>query len=66
MKLAEAGVTLADQRRVATQMAVLTPNLATQYANAMQQFQRADAIWQTDARISAHEEPRTGPGPEQA
>ncbi len=56
MKLAEAGVALADQRRVATQMAVLAQlHLARQqYANAMQQFQRADAIWQTDARISAH------------
>jgi len=56
MKLAEAGVALADQRRVATQMAVLAQlHLARQqYANALQQFQRADAIWQTDARISGH------------
>ncbi len=56
IKLAEAGVALADQRRVATQMAVLAQlHLARQqYANALQQFQRADAIWQTDARISEH------------
>lgn len=56
MKLAEAGVALADQRRVATQMAVLAQlHLARQqYANALQQFQRADAIWQTDSRISEH------------
>ncbi|MDD3329238.1 MAG: TolC family protein [Zoogloea sp.] len=56
MKLAEAGVALADQRRVATQMAVLAQvHLARQqYANALQQFERADAIWQTDSKISEH------------
>lgn len=56
MKMAEAGVALADQRRVATQMAILAQvHLARQqYANALQQFQRADAIWQTDAKIAAH------------
>ena len=56
MKLAEAGVALADQRRLATQMAVLAQvHLARQqYANALQQFERADAIWQTDARIAEH------------
>lgn len=56
MKMAEAGVALADQRRVATQMAILAQvHLARQqYANALQQFQRADAIWQTDAKIAEH------------
>lgn len=56
MRLADAGVKLADQRRVAMQMAVLTQvHLARQqYANARNQFQRADAIWQTDNRISEH------------
>lgn len=56
MKLAEAGVDLADQRRVAAQMAVLAQvHLARQqYANALQQFERAYAIWQTDVRISEH------------
>lgn len=56
MKLADAGVALADQRRVAAQMAVLAQvHLSRQqYANALQQYQRADAIWQTDAKISDH------------
>lgn len=56
MKLADAGVALADQRRVATQMAILAQvHLARQqYSNALQQYQRADAIWQTDARIAEH------------
>ena len=56
MKLADAGVELADQRRVAAQMAVLAQvHLARQqYANALQQFERADAIWSTDAKISEH------------
>lgn len=56
MKLADAGVALADQRRIATQMAVLAQvHLARQqYANALKQYQRADAIWQTDARIAEH------------
>lgn len=56
IKLAEAGVALADQRRLATQMAVLAQvHLARQqYANALQQFERADAIWQTDAKIAEH------------
>lgn len=56
MKLAEAGVSLADQRRVSMQMAVLAQvHLARQqYANALKQFERADAIWETDNRISEH------------
>ncbi len=56
MKLADAGVALADQRRVATQMAVLAQvHVARlQYANAFQQYQRADAIWRVDDRINHH------------
>lgn len=56
LKMAEAGVQLADQRRVATQMAVLAQvHLARQqYANAVSQFERADAIWSTDNRIAEH------------
>jgi outer membrane protein TolC len=56
MKLAEAGVKLADQRRVAVQMATLaqTHLARQQLANAIKQYERADAIWSTDARISEH------------
>ncbi|MEN2507665.1 TolC family protein [Stutzerimonas stutzeri] len=56
MKLAEAGVMLADQRRVSAQMAVLAQvHLARQQLlNAQHQFERADAIWQIDHRISEH------------
>ena len=56
MKLAEAGVALADQRRIAMQMAVMAQvHLARQqYSNAVNQFGRADAIWDTDRRIAAH------------
>jgi len=55
-RLAEAGVKLADQRRVATQMTVLTQvHLARlQYQIALRQYQRADQIWQADARIAEH------------
>ncbi len=55
-RLAEAGVALADQRRVAVQMAVLAQmHLARlQYANALKQFRRADAIWSVDERINQH------------
>ncbi|MCQ9426502.1 TolC family protein [Pseudomonas sp. LJDD11] len=54
MRLAKAGIAVADQRRVATQMAVLAQvHIARlQYANALQQFQRADAIWQVDDRLN--------------
>ncbi|MDD2727970.1 TolC family protein [Malikia sp.] len=54
IKLAEAGVSLADQRRVATQMAVVTQvHLARlQLANARSQFARADAIYATDQKIA--------------
>lgn len=56
MRLAEAGVALADQRRVATQMAILAQmHIARlQYANALQQYQRSDTIWKVDDRISQH------------
>jgi outer membrane protein TolC len=56
MKLAEAGVALADQRRMAMQLAVLTQvHLARlQLLNARNQFDRADAIYTTDLKISDH------------
>ena len=56
MKLADAGVALADQKRMATQMAVLTQvHVARQhYANAVRQFERADAIWLVDREIASH------------
>lgn len=55
-KLAEAGVNLADQRRIAAQMAVLTQvHLSRlQYQIAYKQFLRADQIWQADAKIADH------------
>lgn len=55
-KLADAGVSLADQKRMTTQMAVLSQlHLARlQYANAIHQFERADSIAQVDARIARH------------
>jgi serine/threonine protein kinase HipA of HipAB toxin-antitoxin module len=47
-------VALADQRRIATQMAVLAQvHVARlQYLSAYQQFQRADAIYGVDERIN--------------
>lgn len=56
MKLAEAGVMLADQRRVSMQLATMAQvHLARQQlANALHQFERADAIWTIDQRISEH------------
>jgi outer membrane protein TolC len=55
-KLAEAGVKLADQRRVAAQMTVMTQlHLARlQYQIAYRQYVRADQIWQADAKIAEH------------
>ncbi len=55
-RLAEAGVTLADQRRVAAQMTVLTQvHLSRlQYQIAYRQYLRADQIWQADAKIAEH------------
>lgn len=54
MKLAEAGVALADQRRVAAQAAVLTQvHLSRlQVINARSQYERADAIYETDSQIA--------------
>jgi len=56
IRLADAGVALADQRRVATQMAVLAQvHIARlQYVSAFQQYQRSDAIWAVDDRINRH------------
>ena len=53
-RLAEAGVALADQRRVATQMAVIAQVHVAQlqYASAWQQFIRADSIYNVDERIN--------------
>lgn len=55
-QLAEAGVVLADQKRMTTQMAVLSQlHLARlQYANAIHQYERADSIAQVDVRIARH------------
>lgn len=55
MRLADAGVAVADQRRMMTQMIVLTQmHLARlQYHNALEQFERADSIWQVDRDIAA-------------
>lgn len=56
MKLADAGVALADQKRMTTQMAVLTQlHIARlQHGNAVRQFERADAIWKVDSDIARH------------
>jgi len=55
-RMAEAGVALADQKRMAMQMAVLSQlHVARlQYANAVRQYERADSIAQVDARIAGH------------
>jgi len=55
-KLAETGVTLAEQRRIAMQLAVVTQmHLARlQLVSARNQFDRADAIYTTDLRIAEH------------
>jgi outer membrane protein TolC len=54
IKLADAGVALADQRRMATQMSVLTQvHLARlQLLNARSQFARADTIYKVDQKIA--------------
>lgn len=54
VRLAEAGVALADQRRVAMQLAVLTQMHLARMAlqNARDQYARADAIWEVDRRIA--------------
>ena len=55
-KLAKDGVSLADQKRLATQMAVLAQlHIARlQFGNAMNQYQRADEIAGVDQRIARH------------
>jgi outer membrane protein TolC len=54
MRLADAGVAVADQRRMTTQMAVLTQlHIARlQYGNAYRQYERADAIAKADSAIA--------------
>jgi outer membrane protein TolC len=54
MKMAEAGVAVADQRRVAAQMSVLTQvHLSRlQVINARSQYDRADAIYDADTQIA--------------
>jgi len=54
IKAAEAGVALADQRRLAMHMGVLTQmHLARlSLSNARKQFERADSIWGVDMKIA--------------
>jgi outer membrane protein TolC len=56
MRLADAGVALADQKRMTTQLAVLTQlHIARQiYDSAARQFERADTIARVDSRIAEH------------
>lgn len=56
MRLSEAGVELADQKRLVTQMAVLSQlHIARlQYANAIHQFERADEIAKIESRMAEH------------
>jgi RND family efflux transporter MFP subunit len=56
MRLADAGVAMADQKRMSTQMAVLTQlHIARpQYANALRLYQRSDTIAGVDQRIVEH------------
>ena len=56
LHLAEAGIAVADQRRMATQMAVLSQlHIARlQYGNAYRQYERADAIAKVDIGIAEH------------
>lgn len=56
MRYSEANEKLAEQRRIAVQMAVLAQaHLARQqYENAYSLFERADTIWQVDQRIYEH------------
>ena len=53
-RLADMGVSMADQRQVATQMAVISQvHIARlNYANAAKQFQRADKIARVDSRMA--------------
>ena len=54
MRLADAGVALADQRRMVMQMAVMTQvHLGRlNWLNAQKQSQRADQIWSVDDRLA--------------
>jgi outer membrane protein TolC len=54
--LAESGLALAEQNRLATQMAVLTQlHIARlHYANAVDQYERADSIATVNDRITTH------------
>ena len=54
MKLANAGVALSDQRRVAMQLGVLTQTHLSRLnlQNAKAQFERADTIWTVDSRLA--------------
>lgn len=54
MRLAEAGVALADQRRMVMQMAVMTQvHLGRlNWLNAQKQSQRAEQIWSVDHRLA--------------
>ncbi len=54
LAFAEAGIALADQRRVAAQMAVIAQvHLARlQLGNALRQYERAGQIYQTDQRLA--------------
>lgn len=56
IRYSEASEKLAEQRRMATQMAVLAQvHLSRQqYESAYMLFERADAIWQVDQRIYEH------------
>lgn len=54
MRMAEAGIALADQRRMVMQMAVITQlHLGRlNWLNAQKQSQRADQIWAVDHRLA--------------
>jgi outer membrane protein TolC len=56
LRSSQATIKLAEQRRIATQMAVLAQvHLSRyQYDSAYALFKRADAIWRVDQRIYAH------------
>ncbi|TWC71798.1 TolC family protein [Herbaspirillum sp. SJZ099] len=55
-RFAEAGVKLADQRRMATQMTVLAQVYLSrlQYEAAYRQYLRSDEIWHADEKIAEH------------
>ncbi|UTW06977.1 TolC family protein [Pseudomonas benzenivorans] len=56
MQLADAGIALADQKRVTTQLAVLSQLHIARllYRNATHQFDRANTIANVDSRIAEH------------